>query len=241
MSGTRERELQTPDSSEVHGVRSDGAVRAWARWLPWLMAVGAFLVVATGCGQQAAPAQLVETVDPVTVNGKAVRAVPTAPVSLAAGDTVEVGAKGLARLLYPDGSRFLLIPQGSEPAQLAVTPRAADAAVVVVKLLKGVLAFLVPEKRPVKDRYELRALNTVTTIEGTSGRIVTSAARDSVALEHGKVTVTATAGAVTIVNSLQEAIYDVAAGVFKMINYDPTSAAESGFYDEDVVKKKFTY
>ena len=223
-------------------MRQLGAVRwARARWLARVAVSAAFLLWATGCGQPAAPAVLVETVDPVTVNGKAVRAVSTAPLPLAAGDTVEVGAKGLARLLYPDGSRFLLIPQGAEPAQLAVTPRAAETGTVVVKLLKGVLGFLVPEKRAVKDRYELRALNTVTTIEGTSGRVITTAAKDSTALETGHVTVTSSTGKTNKIAALQESLFDMATGLFSTAAYDPTGAKEHGLYDEDVAKKNFTY
>jgi hypothetical protein len=213
---------------------------ARGRWFAFVFAWLGFLALASGCGDKAAPATLLETVDPVTVNGKAVHAVPTAPLSLAAGDTVEVGAKGLARLLYPDGGRFLLVPQGTEPASLQVTPRADGAGTVVVKLLRGVLAFVIPEKRAVKDRYELKALNTVTTIEGTAGRLITSPAKDSIALERGKVTFAAGA-ATQSVGALQEAVYDVSTSKFTVSAYDPLGKTEAPLYDEDVAKKNFTY
>ena len=205
----------------------------------WLqkVAIAAFLIAATGCGESAAPAMLVETTDPVTVNGHAVHALPTAPISLAAGDALEVGPKGMARLLYPDGSRFMLMSRDAEPASLAVTARAADAGHVVIKLLKGVLAFLVPPDRKVKDRYELKALNTVTTIEGTAGRVITTVAEDSVALEHGTVLVVANGGEQTRIKGLQEAIFNLLAGKFKLLSYDPTATGEKDLYSGSEDKK----
>ena len=196
-----------------------------------VLVVLASLTVAGGCnnGGSAAPALLVETADPVTVNGKAVHVLPSAPLSLAAGDLLEAGPKGMARLLYPDGSRFLLMPRGNDSGNLEVTPRASSAAPVVVKLVRGLLAFLVPRDRKVKDKYELRALNTVTTVEGTAGRIFTSAAEDRVALEHGSVSVAA-GGAVTRVNGLQEAVWSLAAKAFSILAYDPNAKDEAIFY-----------
>lgn len=206
-----------------------------------MIALAAMFLAATGCGEQAAPAMLVETSGPVTVNGKPVNALPSAPLALAAGDALEVGAKGMARLLYPDGSRFMLLPHDAEPAALAVTPRVSSTGLVVIKLLKGALAFLVPEKRAVKDRYELKALNTVTTIEGTSGRVITGDKEDRVALEHGTVSVTGAAGAVTRISGLQQAVFDVASRLFKIESYDPTSPAETGYYEDGVSRKMLTH
>ena len=205
--------------------------RSAARWARVLVVL-ASLTVAGGCnrgGGSAAPALLVETADPVTVNGKAVHVLPSAPLSLAAGDLLEAGPKGLARLLYPDGSRFLLMPRGNDSGSLEVTPRALSAAPVVVKLVRGVLAFLVPKDRTVKDKYELRALNTVTTVEGTAGRIFSSATEDRVALEHGSVSVAAGA-AVTRINGLQEAVWTRAANLFSVLTYDPNARDEAVYY-----------
>lgn len=194
-------------------------------------AILCFLVAASGCGESAAPALLVETTDPVSVNGKTVHALPSSPFSLAAGDALEVGPKGLARLLYPDGSRFVLYPRGTTPGRVEITPRASSAAPVVVKLAKGILAFLVPKDRKVKDRYELEALNTVTTIEGTSGRVITSKTEDRVALESGAVTVRATDGATSKLTALQEVVYSTEKKAFAVETYDPTSKAERDLYE----------
>lgn len=194
------------------------------------LAILCFLIAASGCGEGAAPALLVETTDPVSVNGKAVHALPSSPLSLAAGDALEVGPKGLARLLYPDGSRFVLYPRGTTPGRVEITPRASSAAPVVVKLAKGILAFLVPKDRKVKDRYELQALNTVTTIEGTSGRVITSPAEDRVALENGSVTVRAADGATSKLTALQEVVYSTSQKAFAVETYDPTSKAERDLY-----------
>lgn len=204
-------------------------VRVSASW--WVRMCAAVLMVAfgSGCIESVAPAMLVETSDPVTVNGKSVHVLPTAPLALAAGDALEVGPKGLARLLYPDGSRFMLLPRGSDAGSLEVTPRGTSAAPVVVKLVRGVLAFLVPKERKVKDKYELKALNTVTTIEGTAGRVITTPTEDRVALEHGTVSVTAGSGA-TRINGLQEAVYAVATKVFSVQSYDPTGTTERDLY-----------
>lgn len=195
------------------------------------LAVVAIQLLIQGCGSGAPTAGLVETIDPVKLNGDPVRAQPAAPRALAAGDVLEVGPKGLARLVYPDGSRFVVLPEGQEPAVLEVGDRDSGAGRVVMKLVKGALAFMVAKERKVKDRYELKALNTVTTIEGTAGRIITTPEVDRVALESGSATVRATSGASAKVAALQEATYTRASDQFKVTPHDPVSPEEGRYYD----------
>ena len=165
------------------------------------------------------------------MNGQAVSVQPSAPRGLAEGDQVEVAAGGLARIAYPDGTRMLLLANGSKAGALVIAKPAGGVGDVVLKLLNGAVSFLIPKDRQPNANYQFQALNTVTTIKGTSGRITTAAEADQVALREGVVVVTATAsGTMTEVKAGSEVV--VEPGKAPVVRaYNTTASSELPFWD----------
>lgn len=204
-------------------------MRTW----PW--ALLGLLVLATGCGERASPhPSLIETVNAVRVNGAAVSVAPPRQLLLASGDVIDVEPGAVARLLYADGTRVLLVGRKDLPARLKLEPRGSETARVLLKLLGGTLSFLVPPKRPEQRQYDIEALSTLTMVRGTTGRIVSTPAADHVALSDGHVDVRRLDGGEQTAIAALEELVAAAASKFVKRPYDPTAPGELDLYDTKI-------
>lgn len=166
----------------------------------------------------------------VTVNAQATKETR----ELAANDKVQVAQGSVARVVYPDGTKILLVGRTAEGSELTIGAITQDQglAVMLVKLGKGMLSFVVPPTVKGKGRYEIEAVSSLTVVRGTQGSVKTGEA-DSVALKHGTVEVLAKTGgkSATIVQGQQVAI--TAAGeISAPSTYDFSDEKERELYSE---------
>jgi len=131
-------------------------------------------------------AKLITVTGDVTVNGKAV----STPIDLAVADVLRVPQSGLARIQYPDGSRFLILGRAPSGSEFTVGKETNEGGVKVVlmKLARGLLSFAVRADSKEK-RFEIEAISSLTVVRGTEGKVQTAPEGDLVALKHGRVEV----------------------------------------------------
>lgn len=164
------------------------------RWLAVAVMVLGVVLAACGPGGSAATAKVAEFSGTVTVNGQPV----TGPRDLNANDKVQVAQGAIARVAYPDGTRVLVVGRTAEGSELTIgaTTKEAGLSVLLMKLGRGVLSFVVPSEVKGKARYEIEAISSLTVVRGTEGKIETGE-KDLVALKQGVVEVMARTGGAT--------------------------------------------
>jgi hypothetical protein len=167
------------------------------RWLLCVLAAAGVGIAACGSGSKgaAATAKLLDVTGTVTVNGQPA----AAGRELNTNDRVQVAQGGVARVAYPDGTKVLVVGRSAQGSELAIgaTTQEQGLAVMLMKLTKGVLTFVVPSTAKGKSRYEIEAVSSLTVVRGTEGRIEAareSDQKDSIALKTGTVEVLALQG-----------------------------------------------
>jgi len=206
------------------------------RWLALAVALVAVGLAACGGGSgsggaSGAAAKLVDIQGTVTVNGQAT----SAAKELAVNDKIQVAQGGVARVLYPDGTKVLLVGRAAEGTELTIgtTTQEQGIPVMLVKLVKGVLSFVVPPASKGKVRYEIEAQSSLTVIRGTSGAIKTDASQDVVALKTGTVEVLAKNGGKSgTVNAGQQITVQASGDVSTPKPYDFSDDSERELYNE---------
>lgn len=204
-------------------------------WLAVVLAVVSIGLAACGGGSSggaggAGTPKLQDIQGTVTVNGTAVKD----PKELAANDKVVVAQGGVARVVYPDGTRILLVGRGAEGSELTIGATTQDQglSVMLVKLTRGVLSFLVPPAVKGKGRYEIEAVSSLTVVRGTQG-VVTTGEGDSVALKNGTVEVLAKNGGRNQTIVAGQKIQITPAGeISAPASYDFSDNAERELYNE---------
>jgi hypothetical protein len=197
-------------------------------WVPVAVACAALMVVSS-CGQSAGPggsraAAIVDVIGKVTHNGKPA----TVRGTLAAGDVVRVPRDGLARIQYPDGTKFVLVGRTEAGAELTFGKESTDAGVRVslVNLARGILGFLVRNEAK-ESRYEIEAVSSLTVVRGTQGKVQTGPDGDLIALKVGKVEVIAKAtGSSTNLSAGSQIQVSAKGGVGSPVPYDFSTAEE---------------
>jgi hypothetical protein len=164
------------------------------RGLAVALAVMGIVLAACGSGAKTATAKIAELSGTVTVNGAAA----TGPRDLSPNDKVQVAQGAFARIAYPDGTKVLLVGRTAEGSELTIGATTEDKGLMVllVKLGKGALSFVVPPEVKGKARYEIEAVSSLTVVRGTEGKVETGAV-DKVALKTGEVEVMAKQGGAT--------------------------------------------
>lgn len=175
--------------------------------------VGLAMMVSLACQKPAAgggETKLVSVTGSVTVNGAAGKA----GTVLKAGDELRVEGDGAARVQYADGSRVLVFRDDSagKPGLLTIkgSKGEGETRTMLMKISSGVLAFLVPPKRPKPLRFEIEGSSSITAIHGTEGTVLVGSSGDTVSLKSGSVTVKGLAGGETQIAAGQKV--HVAAG-----------------------------
>lgn len=164
------------------------------RWLAAAVTVLGVVLAACGSSGTAATAKVAELSGTVTVNGQPV----TGPRDLNPNDKVQVAQGAFARVAYPDGTKVLVVGRTAEGSELTIgaTTKEGGLSVLLVKLTKGVLSFVVPPEVKGKARYEIEAVSSLTVVRGTEGKVETGD-KDRVALKQGVVEVMAKTGGAT--------------------------------------------
>lgn len=163
------------------------------RWLALAIALGALGLSACGGGKSGASGsvKLMDIQGTVTVNGQAA----TGTRELSPKDKVQVAQGAVARVAYADGTKILLVGRTVEGSELTIgdTTQEQGLSVMLVKLGKGMLSFVVPPAAKGKSRYEIEAVSSLTVVRGTQG-VVKTGETDTVALKTGTVEVLAKNG-----------------------------------------------
>jgi ferric-dicitrate binding protein FerR (iron transport regulator) len=181
-------------------------------------------------------AKLVDVTGAVTVNGQPA----TAPKELSSADVVRVVQGGLARIQYPDGSRFLILGRTAAGSELTVGKESIEGGVKVVllKIARGLLSFAV--RSDVKERrFEIEAISSLTVVRGTEGKVQSAPEGDLVALKKGKVEVSSKLLKTTA--NLQEG-FSVSVSpqgeIGPLKPYDFSESSERELYDVGPLKMK---
>lgn len=207
-------------------------------WLALVLALVAVGLAACGGGSGSSSSasggggdpRLIDIQGTVTVNGQAATGIR----ELSVNDKVQVAQGALARVVYPDGTKILLVGRTAEGSELTIGATTQDQGlpVMLVKLGKGVLSFIVPPAVKGKGRYEIEAVSSLTVVRGTQG-VVKTGETDSVALKSGTVEVLAKNGgkSATLVQGQQLAITP-AGEISPVTAYDFSDTSERELYNE---------
>lgn len=204
-------------------------------WLALVLAVVTVGLAACGGGSSgggggAGAPKLTDIQGTVTVNGTATKDAK----ELATNDKIQVAQGSVARVVYPDGTKILLVGRGAEGSELTIGAVTQDQglSVMLVKLGKGVLSFIVPPTVKGKGRYEIEAVSSLTVVRGTQGAITTGET-DSVALKNGTVEVLARQGGKSqTINAGQRIQINPAGEITAPATYDFSDQAERELYNE---------
>lgn len=201
------------------------------RALGLALATVVLLLFTTSCGSSSSGFQvkLVDLVGLVTVAGK----VAASGSFVEAGQKVEVPKGGAARVAFPDGTYFLLLGhKGPTEWSVSAPAESAGVRVMLVKLGRGLLSFVVPGTVKGKGRYEIDAVSSLTVVRGTEGKVETSDTGDVVALKSGEVEVTAKSGSASVtVRAGQQLSIPAGAAAGSPRTYDFSSADEQAVFD----------
>lgn len=207
-------------------------MRAWIAGRR-MLALVALVTLVTGCGDRGELApMLVQTTNSVRLNDVAVAVAAPKMLALSPGDVLDVDPGAIARLLYRDGTKVLLVGRKERPARMKIEPKGgSDTGRALLKLLTGTLSFLVPPARPGKREYHIEASSTLTMVRGTSGRITTTPEEDRIALASGHVEVHRLGSEEHAPLKELEELIAPARGAFQRRVYSPASAEEMELYD----------
>ena len=207
-------------------------------WLALVLAVVAVGLAAcggkssgSGAGSAAGTPKLMDIQGTVTVNGQAT----SQTRELATNDKIQVAQGSVARVVYPDGTKILLVGRTAEGSELTIGATTQDQglAVMLVKLGRGVLSFIVPPAVKGKGRYEIEAVSSLTVVRGTQGVVTAGQNADSVALKNGTVEVLAKNGgkSATIVAG-QKITVAPSGDITAPASYDFSDEKERELYNE---------
>lgn len=158
--------------------------------VPWAI----MLCLLVGCQKEMTPTAIIYQVSSagVTVNGKPAGRGQT----IHTRDEVVCSTKdSFCRLKLTDGSKIFLLPDprgGSTTFSLEGLKTQRSSKVLLMRLVRGLLALIVPRGRSASETLEVQASYTTTAIKGTQLRISTGTEGDQVAVREGQVEVRVT-------------------------------------------------
>lgn len=173
----------------------------------------------------------------VTANGEAAKQ----NLKLEAGVQLEVPEGAFARLEFADGTKIFLSGKTPEGTSFTVSePREeAGLSVMLCKLGKGFLTFMVPSTVKGKGRYDVETETSLTVIRGTEGKVQSFAGTDTVALKSGTVDVTQKSSGSTVTINLGNQVTIPATGAIGDITpYDFSSPEEQELYKVGPLRMK---
>lgn len=173
----------------------------------------------------------------VTVNGEAVKE----HAKLEPGAQVEVPQNAFARLEFADGTKIFLTGKNAEGTSFTISePREeAGLSVMLCKLGKGFLSFMVPSTVKGKGRYDVETETSLTVIRGTEGKVQSFGGTDTVALKSGTVDVTQkSSGQVVTINLGNQVVVPATGAIGEVTPYDFSNPDEAALYGVGPLRMK---
>ena len=205
----------------------------------WILALGALTVLlVSGCGEEPTFATLYEvSAAGVTVNGSPAKA----PVKLGLKHQVVVATKGaFARISLSDGTKLFLLPDeegGSTTFSLESYRQEGSSRAMLFRLIRGVVALIVPPNRPSGDVIEVEASYTTTAIRGTQLKIETGAKGDLISVKEGTIEVRSKQDPTKVetVKTGEQIGHEPAKGFLAKSPYNPLVPKEQAVFSDSMV------